>query len=85
MGSEVICQVVLSEKALRETPVHLHIAPVPIPSSRWLANDAYPQPAEVAKALMHWGVVTDEAIKSQVLSEIGVNADVPSESFKGPF
>lgn len=85
VGSEVISQVVLSEKTLCETPVHLHIAPIPIPSSRWLANEAYPQPAKVAETLMNWGAVTDEAIKSQVLNEIGINADVPSESFKGPF
>jgi hypothetical protein len=33
----------------------------------------------MTEALMSWGAITDEAIKSQVISEIGVNVDVQSE------
>ena len=54
-------------------------AHVTIPSSRWLANDADPQRAKVAEEQINWGVVTDEAIRIRVLSDIGVNADLPNE------
>ena len=85
VGSEVIAQIALSDTELREKPVHLHVAPVPIPSSRFLANEAYPQPADIAQSLLAWASIDDETIIGRVLGEIGLNTDVPSESFKGPF
>jgi pyruvate dehydrogenase E1 component beta subunit len=84
-GSEVIAKVALSDIELRDKPVHLHIVSVPIPSSRFLANDAYPQPADIARKLLVWASIDDENLIGQVLGEIGLNTDVPSESFKGPF
>lgn len=85
VGSEVIAQVALSDIELREKPVHLNVAPVPIPSSRFLANEAYPQPADIARNLLAWASIDDQTVIGRVLGEVGLNTDVPSDSFKGPF
>jgi len=85
IGSEVIARVALSDTELREKPVHLCVEPVPIPSSRFLANEAYPQPADIARNLLAWASIDDETVIGRVLGEIGLNTDVPSELFKGPF
>ena len=85
VGSEVIAKCALATIPLKVAPVHLRMAQVPVPSSRHLANLVYPSACKFVEVVCDWfGSVATE-MKDDLMSEIGMNTDIPSESFKGPF
>lgn len=82
IGSEIITSVVTTDfKMLIAAPQRLGIADVPIPSTRALANLAYPGPIDIVEAVEKILSCDLTNIKSS-LPEIG---DTPNKAFTGPF
>jgi pyruvate/2-oxoglutarate/acetoin dehydrogenase E1 component len=82
IGSEVVSAVVECDVSMLKTsPIRLAIADVPIPSTRALANFAYPGQKDIVSAVAtQLDIELSELIKT--LPEIH---DTPNPSFKGPF
>lgn len=81
VSSEVITQIALSGTRLLCPPQRLGVTPGPIPSTRSLANLAYPGVSGVVTAVLEMLDRYDPSI----LASVPPVSDVPDASFVGPF
>lgn len=71
----------------KSAPMRVASPDYPVPTSHYLANDYYPESADIAKAVLHLLRKTNSNAMNSVEKYLAREAakDVPNPEFKGPF
>lgn len=81
VSSELIAQIAMAGVPLAQAPVRVGLTPGPIPSTRALADRAYPG----ARGILSAALRLLDRLDSKVVQSIQEVRDVPDATFTGPF
>lgn len=88
IAAEVIAQAIeKSFSHLQSAPIRIASPDYPVPTSHYIANDYYPEAADIAKAALRMLGKNDAKLINTVEKSLlrGSAKDVPNPDFKGPF